>query len=79
VVRNSTPKNSLADFPERIEGEGVDYGRARLTISVAERATEDRSFHEEAYFATAEKGSVMIEAVATWTTTQLRTFMSETP
>src|SRR5947208_2713741 len=58
---------ALAAFPERVEWEGVDYDRARLTISLPERATQDRAFHEEAKLATAAKGAVMINAAVLWT------------
>jgi creatinine amidohydrolase len=68
---------ALAAFPERVEWEGVDYDRARLTISLPERATQDRAFHEEARLATAAKGSVMIDAAVAWTVAQLRQLLGE--
>lgn len=68
---------ALAAFPERVEWEGVDYDRARLTISVPERATQDRAFHEEAGLATAAKGEVMIAAAVEWTIAQLRELLGE--
>jgi creatinine amidohydrolase/Fe(II)-dependent formamide hydrolase-like protein len=63
---------ALAAFPERVEWEGVDYDRARLTISSPERAAQDRAFHAEAKLASAEKGTAMIDCAVTWTTERLR-------
>jgi creatinine amidohydrolase len=63
---------ALAAFPERVEWEGVDYDRARLTFSVPERAAQDRAFHEEAKLATAAKGEAMIDAAVGWTVERLR-------
>jgi creatinine amidohydrolase len=63
---------ALAAFPERVEWEGVDYDRARLTFSVPERAVQDRALHEEAKLATAAKGEAMIDAAVAWTVERLR-------
>jgi creatinine amidohydrolase len=68
---------ALAAFPERVEWEGVDYDRARLTISLPERAVQDRTFHEEAKLATAEKGAVMIDVAVQWTTDRLRELLGQ--
>ena len=67
---------ALAAFPWRVEWEGVDYDRARLTISLPERATQDRAFHEEAKLATAAKGETMITAAVEWTTERLRELLA---
>jgi creatinine amidohydrolase/Fe(II)-dependent formamide hydrolase-like protein len=63
---------ALAAFPERVEWEGVDYARARLTIRDPEQAQRDRMFHEEARLANAQKGQAMIDVAAAWVADQLR-------
>ena len=68
---------ALAAFPERVEWEGVDYDRARLTISIPERAKQDRAFHEEAKLATAAKGAAMIDAAVTWTIARLKDLLRD--
>jgi creatinine amidohydrolase len=68
---------ALAAFPARVEWEGVDYDRARLTFSTPERAQADRAFHEEAKLATAAKGEVMIEAAVAWTIARLKELLSQ--
>jgi creatinine amidohydrolase len=67
---------ALAAFPQRVRWEGVDYDRARLTISLPERATQDRALHEEAKLATAAKGQVMIDAAVAWTVDRLRELLA---
>lgn len=67
---------ALAAFPERVRWEGVDYDRARLTISSPEAARQDRAFHEEAKLATAEKGRVMLDVAVAWTMERLRELLS---
>jgi creatinine amidohydrolase/Fe(II)-dependent formamide hydrolase-like protein len=69
---------ALAAFPERVEWEGVDYDRARLTISIPDRARQDRAFHEDAKLASAAKGAVMIEAAVMWTTERLTELLGST-
>jgi creatinine amidohydrolase len=63
---------ALAAFPERVEWEGVDYDRARLTFSVPDRSVHDRAMHEEAKLATAPKGQAMIDVAVAWTIERLR-------
>jgi creatinine amidohydrolase len=67
---------ALAAFPERVKWEGVDYDRARLTISSPEAAQMDRRFHEEAKLATAAKGQAMIDVAVTWTTERLHELLA---
>src|SRR5437879_12281921 len=68
---------ALAAFPERVEWAGVDYDRARLTISIPERAQQDRAFHEEAKLATAVKGEAMIDVAVTWTIARLKDLLHD--
>lgn len=57
---------ALAAFPQRVKWDGVDYDSARLTISLPERAAQDRTLHHEAKLATAAKGEAMIERAVEW-------------
>src|SRR5436305_10138353 len=68
---------ALAAFPERVEWEGVDYDRARLTFSTPDRAPADRAFHEEAKLATAAKGEVMVKEAVAWTIERLTELLSQ--
>ena len=58
--------NELSAFPSHVHWEGVDYDRAKLTISDPEQVERDRMFHEEAGLATAEKGRAMIDIAVDW-------------
>ncbi|SVB06721.1 uncharacterized protein METZ01_LOCUS159575, partial [marine metagenome] len=55
-----------AAFPRHIHWEGVDYDNAEITISEADRATQDREFHHEAKLANAIKGQAMIDVAVDW-------------
>jgi creatinine amidohydrolase len=63
---------ALAAFPERVEWEGVEYDRAKLTIRNPEQAERDRMFHTEARLATAAKGQAMIDVAVTWVADRMR-------
>jgi creatinine amidohydrolase len=63
---------ALAAFPERVEWDGVDYDRAKLTIRNSQQAERDRMFHNEARLATAEKGQTMIDVAVAWVAAQMR-------
>lgn len=63
---------ALAAFPSHVHWEGVDYARAKLTISSPEQARKDRAFHEEAKLAAAEKGRAMIDIAVTWVAEKMR-------
>jgi creatinine amidohydrolase len=67
---------ALAAFPERVEWEGIDYDRARLTFPSDDAAKGDRALYEEAKLATAAKGVVMIDAAVAWTVERLREMLS---
>lgn len=66
---------ALAAFPENVDWEGVDYDRARLTISDSRQAEMDRLYHQQAKQATREKGQVMIEVAVQWVTERMRRMM----
>ncbi len=55
-----------AAFPSHVHWEGVDYDNAELTISLPDRATQDRAFHHEAKLANAVKGQAMIDVAVDW-------------
>ncbi|MEE2710995.1 MAG: hypothetical protein VX603_19300, partial [Gemmatimonadota bacterium] len=57
---------AYAAFPRHIHWEGVDYDNAEITISEADRATQDREFHHEAKLANAIKGQAMIDVAVDW-------------
>jgi creatinine amidohydrolase/Fe(II)-dependent formamide hydrolase-like protein len=63
---------ALAAFPERVEWEGVDYDRAKLTISNPEQAERDRIFHTEAKLSSAAKGQAMIDVAVDWVADRMR-------
>ena len=63
---------ALAAFPSHVHWEGVDYDRAKLTISDPEQVKRDRMFHEEAKLATAEKGREMIDIAVSWVADKMR-------
>lgn len=63
---------ALAAFPENVDWDGVDYDRAKLTISDSNRAISDREYHQQAKLANAEKGQVMIDAAVDWITEKLK-------
>ena len=63
---------ALAAFPSHVHWEGVDYNRAKLTISNPEQVQKDRDFHEEAKLATAETGQAMIDIAVTWVAEKMR-------
>jgi creatinine amidohydrolase len=67
---------ALAAFPERVEWEGVDYDRARLTFSTPEQASADRTLYEEAKLATAAKGAAMIDVAVAWTIERLQELLA---
>ncbi len=57
---------ALAAFAENVDWNGVDYDRAKLTISNEEQAKEDREYHHQAKLATVEKGQAMIDVAVEW-------------
>jgi len=63
---------ALAAFPSHVHWEGVDYDRARLTISSPEQVRKDRQYHQEARLATAEKGRAMIDIAVSWVAERMR-------
>ncbi len=63
---------ALAAFPLHVHWEGVDYDRAKLTISSPEQAHLDWKFHQEARLATAEKGRAMIDIAVNWVAARMR-------
>jgi creatinine amidohydrolase len=68
---------ALAAFPENVDWNGVDYERAKLTISNPEYARQDRLFHAGAKLATAAKGQAMIQVAVDWVTTKMRRLLEE--
>lgn len=68
---------ALAAFPDKVHMEKADeYDKAKLTISNPEQAQRDRLYHEEAYLATAEKGSAMIAVAVDWVTEIMKEMIS---
>lgn len=64
-----------AAFPGHVHWEGVDYDNAELTISQADRATQDREFHHEAKLANASKGQAMIDVAVNWVAAKAQEMM----
>jgi creatinine amidohydrolase len=64
---------ALAEFPETVRWEGVDYERAGLVIRRPPGyAEEDAAAHREARsLATAAKGRAMVDAAVSWTAAML--------
>lgn len=63
---------ALAAFPANVDWDGVDYDRAKLTISNPEHAQMDRIYHEQAKRATAAKGQAMIDVAVEWVAEKMR-------
>ncbi|MBM3264116.1 MAG: creatininase family protein [candidate division Zixibacteria bacterium] len=66
---------AFAAFPGHVHWEGVDYDAAKLTISLPDRATQDRNFHHEAKLAHTVKGQAMIDIAVSWVAEKLNTMM----
>jgi len=66
---------ALAAFPSHVHWEGVDYERARLTISSPGQAEKDRQYHQKARLATREKGQAMIELGVKWVAERMRSMI----
>jgi creatinine amidohydrolase len=64
-----------AAFPNQVHWEGVDYDNARLTISLPDRVTQDRTFHNEAKLANAVKGQAMIDVAVEWVAEKVKKMM----
>ena len=66
---------AYAAFPRNIHWEGVDYDSAKLTISDASKATDDRGFHHEAKLADAIKGKAMIDLAVDWVGAKMKSMI----
>ena len=69
---------AYAAFPGHVHWEGVDYDSARLTISEADRAAQDREFHHEAKLADAVKGQGMIDVAVDWVAARMKAMIEGT-
>lgn len=67
---------ALAAFPQNVDWDGVDYDRAKLTITNPEYARMDRIYHGQARQATPEKGQVMIDYAVEWVTGKMRDMLT---
>lgn len=63
---------AFAAFPNHVHWEGVHYDNAKLTISLPERATQDRNFHHEAKLANAVKGAAMLDIAVDWVAQKMK-------
>ena len=68
---------ALAAFPQYVHREGVDYDKAKLTISNPDRAKSDRTYQNESHLATAEKGQAMIDIAVDWVVEKMRGMLDE--
>ena len=67
---------AYAAFPSHVHWTGVDYDAARLTISLPDRATQDRNLHHEAKLADAVKGKAMIDVAVNWVAEKMQKMMA---
>ncbi len=68
---------ALAAFPQYVHREGVDYDKAKLTISNPDQAKSDRIYYNESRLATAEKGQAMIDIAVDWVVEKMRGMLSD--
>jgi creatinine amidohydrolase len=66
---------ALAAFPKNVHMQGVDYSRAKLTISDPRRAEDDRKYHEQAKLSTPQKGEAMINYAVEWVTEKMKAML----
>jgi len=68
---------ALAAFPQYVQREGVDYDKAKLTISNPDRAKSDRMYSDESHLASPEKGQAMIDIAVDWVAEKMEDMLKE--